>query len=339
MKSKTEKMCINIVIVVVAFVAGGIIMPILVKGDNNTAGTSQVLSGKTFSTGSVVGLTGAMQNFAGQIPEVTATVEAADEDYIATIDLDDGYYESVKINAKPIYDAGVTSGTNSLTGGNAAATQILKDKTAYVGGKLVTGTMVNNGKVTQTINPGASYTIPAGYHNGEGKVTANPNQNSGTYTYPANSTGGKTDMGVNNTNRYVDATNVYNKGKADGVTTHTETYSATTRAASIDLGAKHTYRYINTNSVPNTNSGTYTYAANSTGGTVDMGATNTYRYVNASNVYNKGKADGAAAGKSVKVEVYIDRGGYTYKVRLNGKEVKWDNYSSQTWMDAGTHTV
>ena len=36
-----------------------------------------------------------------------------------------------------------------------------------------TGTMVNRGAANQTLNAGQSYTIPAGYHNGGGKVTAN----------------------------------------------------------------------------------------------------------------------------------------------------------------------
>ena len=36
-----------------------------------------------------------------------------------------------------------------------------------------TGTMVNHGAANQTLNAGQSYTIPAGYHNGGGTVTAN----------------------------------------------------------------------------------------------------------------------------------------------------------------------
>jgi len=49
------------------------------------------------------------------------------------------------------------------------------------------------------------------------KVTVNkyPDAN-GTYTYPANSTGGTYDMGTGNNLRYVNASNVYSKGKADG---------------------------------------------------------------------------------------------------------------------------
>lgn len=33
--------------------------------------------------------------------------------------------------------------------------------------------MANQGAVSSSLNPGGSYTIPAGYHNGSGKVTAN----------------------------------------------------------------------------------------------------------------------------------------------------------------------
>ena len=40
-------------------------------------------------------------------------------------------------------------------------------------GEKVNGTMPNKGAVTASLNCGGSYTIPAGYHNGSGKVTAN----------------------------------------------------------------------------------------------------------------------------------------------------------------------
>lgn len=63
---------------------------------------------------------------------------------------------------------------NSIrSGGNATAAQILKGQTAIVNKATVTGTMANNGAVSKAINAGGSYTIPAGYHNGSGKVTAN----------------------------------------------------------------------------------------------------------------------------------------------------------------------
>ena len=64
----------------------------------------------------------------------------------------------------------------------AAATDILSGKIAYVKGSKITGSMVNKGAVSQSLNAGGSYTIPAGYHNGSGKVTANSlaSQTSGT---------------------------------------------------------------------------------------------------------------------------------------------------------------
>ena len=56
--------------------------------------------------------------------------------------------------------------------GDATANQILSGKTAWVKGSKVMGTMPNRGAVTQTLKAGGSYTIPEGYHNGKGKVTA-----------------------------------------------------------------------------------------------------------------------------------------------------------------------
>lgn len=62
--------------------------------------------------------------------------------------------------------------TEELT---AVAADVLTGKTAGISGAdgPVTGTMPNRGAVTQSLNAGSSYTIPAGYHNGSGKVIAN----------------------------------------------------------------------------------------------------------------------------------------------------------------------
>ena len=49
----------------------------------------------------------------------------------------------------------------------------MSGETAWVNGTKITGTMTNRGAVTSSLNAGGSYTIPAGYHNGSGKVTAN----------------------------------------------------------------------------------------------------------------------------------------------------------------------
>ena len=66
-----------------------------------------------------------------------------------------------------------TNYNNLLSKGDASASNILTGKKVLVKGKEVTGTMANNGSVSKSLAAGGSYTIPAGYHDGTGKVTAN----------------------------------------------------------------------------------------------------------------------------------------------------------------------
>lgn len=72
-----------------------------------------------------------------------------------------------EVTVNPIPDEYIT--TDDAT---ATADKILKDETAYVDGEKVVGTMPDNGAKTSTLSAGGSYTIPAGYHNGSGKITA-----------------------------------------------------------------------------------------------------------------------------------------------------------------------
>lgn len=56
----------------------------------------------------------------------------------------------------------------------ASASQILTGRQAIdQNGAILAGSMPNNGAVSRSLNAGGSYTIPAGYHNGLGKVTGN----------------------------------------------------------------------------------------------------------------------------------------------------------------------
>lgn len=82
---------------------------------------------------------------------------------------DAGYYglSGVTVGAIPTKYQDVTPVTAAA--GDVLANKVFVDKT----GKSVAGTMVNNGAVNATIDglTATQYTVPAGYHNGSGKVS------------------------------------------------------------------------------------------------------------------------------------------------------------------------
>lgn len=76
------------------------------------------------------------------------------------------------------------TGTLALSG-NASDGQVLNGQTYYNTDAKTkrTGTMPNRGAVNQSLAINGSYTIPAGYHNGSGKVTQDiPTKGAQTYT-------------------------------------------------------------------------------------------------------------------------------------------------------------
>ena len=79
---------------------------------------------------------------------------------------------------------GGLQGGTTVGGGTATASQVLEGVTFSSNlGKELLGTMKNNGAVTATIAPGETYTIPEGYHNGEGTVTASQSSVTNSYEY------------------------------------------------------------------------------------------------------------------------------------------------------------
>lgn len=69
---------------------------------------------------------------------------------------------------------------------NAVSPSLLTGYTAYVGNKYITGSMANQGAVTAVLNCGQIYSIPSGYHNGSGKITANSLESQTQATATAN---------------------------------------------------------------------------------------------------------------------------------------------------------
>lgn len=126
------------------------------------AADSHVLSGKTYyNTDAKAKRTGTMTNQGAK----TSSLNCGGSYTIPA-----GYHNgSGKVTANSLSSqTGVDSGKTA-----AAAAQILTGYQAWVNGSKVTGSMANQGAKTSALNCGGSYTIPAGYHNGSGKVTAN----------------------------------------------------------------------------------------------------------------------------------------------------------------------
>lgn len=146
-----------------------------------TAGAGDILTGKT-------GVNQEGEPLAGSMPNKGAVSQSLNAGGSYTIPA--GYHNGAgKVTANSL---------SSQTSANATAAQILSGQTAWVNGAKVTGSMANRGAANQALAINGSYTIPAGYHNGGGKVTQSVPVQGGSTTTPG--TANKTVVAAN---RYV----------------------------------------------------------------------------------------------------------------------------------------
>ena len=94
--------------------------------------------------------------------------------------------ENIKKNVTILGIRGTHEG-DLTSDADAVAADILENKTAYVNKQKLIGTMPNNGAVDVALSFGEIYTVPQGYHNGEGIIKTNI-----TYTRILNEAGGYT---------------------------------------------------------------------------------------------------------------------------------------------------
>lgn len=111
-----------------------------------------------------------------------------------------GTYVDTDLAINPIPSTWFYTGDADAVAGN-----ILSGKTAYIGSGKVTGTMTNNGAVAGTISTKAgTYTVPAGYHNGSGKVQISSTEQAKLIS--SNIKSGVTILGVAGSSVVVDTT-------------------------------------------------------------------------------------------------------------------------------------
>ena len=154
------------------------------------AATGDVLASKTFyTTNPKSKQTGTLADKNGTTQSATATLDNTNSRLQMTIPATGRYNTSSKLYTAFSSVASVIGLTAAklatgqkilgITGtykglGNAGTGDVLAGKTFSTASlSNATGTMTNRGAVTSSLNAGGSYTIPAGYHNGSGKVTAN----------------------------------------------------------------------------------------------------------------------------------------------------------------------
>lgn len=90
---------------------------------------------------------------------------------------DSGYYGLSAVTIDPIPDAYQDVSSVTASAADVLATKVYVDSS----GALVTGTMVNNGAVNTSLSTATtSYTIPSGFHNGNGKVSITTEEKSVT---------------------------------------------------------------------------------------------------------------------------------------------------------------
>ena len=124
-----------------------------------TAGASDVLYGKVIVGANGLEVVGTMPNKGAWNSTATSNGSVA---------IPEGYH-----NGSGKVTVNVPSSTTIPTDGDAATSDVLTGKTFYSGGSKKTGTMTNQGAWSTTKTSNGDVPIPAGFHNGSGKVTVN----------------------------------------------------------------------------------------------------------------------------------------------------------------------
>ena len=124
-----------------------------------TAAAEDILAGKKSVDATGAEITGTMTNRGAWTSTKTSN---------GSVTIPAGYH-----NGSGKVTVNVSSTTTIPTDGDATTSVVLTGKTFYSGGSKKTGTMTNQGAWSTTKTSNGDVPIPAGFHNGSGKVTVN----------------------------------------------------------------------------------------------------------------------------------------------------------------------
>ena len=209
-------------------------------------------------------------------------------------------YGAIQINEQNTFINGLEeSFSQALTDLKATAIAqavgaAVSDTFAQVIAKL--GAIVNRGKVTQSLNTSTkSYTIPAGYHNGQGTVSITTQEKTVTGSRSAQTVtpdSGKVLSKVT-VNKYPDASGNY------------PTSGNITSNGTFDMGASNNYRYVKVAVKP-------TVSGVSPTGEASFIATSGDTYHNGGAKITLGTPTISADGKTITIPETVSYGGYWF---------------------------
>lgn len=226
-------------------------------------------------------------------------------------------------------------GGGGAADGNAIASDVLKGKTfSSASGSSVEGTMPDNEAWGATLAAGETITVPAGYHNGKGTVTASSDSQA---SYQSGYDAGKADADKNVNKESESYKSGYTAGVEQGHTDVKTNPSQYDLLSSDDATAKYNEGVTYADSRLNTSSVSYTsgYDSGKTAG-VSQGENNVknnpsaYGLASSSDLkaqYNSGYSAGYSAGSSAS-------SGTSHRLQC---KVVWSSsdkvYSFQKWVD------
>lgn len=273
--------------------------------DANATASDILITKSAYVNG--VKILGSMTNVGAQTASITPSTTTQ------TVTIQEGYHNG---QGQIVVGAGLD--TSDAT---ASAGDILSGETAYISTGKATGTMPNRGAVSETLDTtNVSYTVPDGYHNGNGTVSIDLQSKQATPTGTAQTISadngkvlGTVTVGAVTTSSGIGKDcydSGYSTGHADGVA---DTKVGTASAGDVLSGKTFTNATSVGANGTMTNQGAWTASTSGSGSvTIPAGYHNGSGYVSGANSYNSGYSAGVTAARVGTAGTAQVLSGYTF---------------------------